>query len=232
MKLHRFYIKGHDLPEEGEVTILSEKLTYQMHKVLRLRMGESVILFNGDGNEYLSRIVAYGKKGEVRVHIENVSPNDTSFSKELYLFFSLIKKDNMEWILQKGTELGVSHFIPIISTRSEKKDINVERAEKILIEATEQCGRKIEPRLHPVMKLESGFDFNIPMIVFEPGTEPLNKETFSGETAIGLLIGPEGGWTEEELTLFENKKAAFRSLGTTTLRAETAAITASALLLS
>lgn len=219
------------MPKEGEVTILSDKLTYQMHKVLRLRAGESVILFNGDGNEYLSQIVAYGKKGEVRVHITNVSMNTVSLSKELYLFFSLIKKDNIEWILQKGTELGVSHFIPVISARSEKKDINTERAEKILVEATEQCGRKIEPRLHPIMKLESGFDFNIPMIVFERGNEPLNKEDFANETSVGLVIGPEGGWTEEELELFSQKKAAFRSLGATTLRAETAAIAASATLL-
>lgn len=190
------------------------------------------MFFNGDGNEYLSRIVSYPHKSEVVVHVEKATKSNVSFAKEIYLFFSIIKKDNVEWILQKGTEIGVTHFIPILAARSEKKDINMERAEKIVIEASEQCGRNIPPVVHPVMKLENVFnEFDIPFIVLEKSDTQLSKEEFNNETSIGLLIGPEGGWTPEELELFANKKATVRSLGSTVLRAETAAITSSALLL-
>jgi 16S rRNA (uracil1498-N3)-methyltransferase len=240
MKIHRFYI-GHvdgadlhtdSLEKSKEVSILSKELAHQMEKVLRLRIGEMTLLFNGDGHEYLSRIVSFSKKGEITVHVESVTRNNISSSKELFLFFSLIKKDNIDWILQKGTELGITHFIPIISSRSEKKDINTERATKILIEASEQCGRGTIPQLHSVMKLEETFNtFDFPFIAFERGNEALSKEDFVNETSLGLLIGPEGGWTPEELEMFRNKKATFRSLGETVLRAETAAIAASSLLL-
>ncbi len=233
MKIHRFYIEQQNLPKEGSTSIPSAELSHQMNKVLRLRTGETVILFNGNGNEYVSTIVSYEGKEGVTVHVNEVRNNTATFNKQVSLFFSLIKKDNVEWIIQKGTELGVSHFIPVISARSEKKDINIERATKILIEAAEQCGRGDIPTLHPVMKLEDIFDaFDMPLIAFEKGNKAFTREEYADETSIGFLIGPEGGWTDEELKLFANKKAAFRSLGNTILRAETAAIAASALLLS
>lgn len=227
MKLHRFYIpqkvvEGHLQP------VVFPELVHQMNKVLRLHIGEKVIFFNGDGNEYVSSIVSYEGKETVVLKVEETVPNTVSFNKELYLFFSLIKKDNTDWILEKGTEVGVSHFIPIVSSRSEKKDINIERAQKIVTEATEQCGRNIPPTIHPVTRLEDVFEkFDMPFIVLEKGAPELGKESMKYEQ-IGLLVGPEGGWTKEELELFKNKKVIFCSLGPTVLRAETAAIIGSA----
>lgn len=209
----------------------SSELFSQMNKVLRLRIGEKVILFNGDGNEYVSSIVSYNKN-EVVFAGEEINMNDVSFKKDIFMFLSLVKKDNVEWIIQKGTELGVSHFIPLVSTRTEKKDMNRERINKIIIEATEQSGRNMPPVLEEVTQLKDIFKkYKMPFIAFQQGKQGISQEELGDETRIGILIGPEGGWTEEELSFFEGQGALMRSLGPTTLRAETAAIAAAALLL-
>ena len=143
MKLHRFYIPQKiktepSTPVIGEVILVHfPELVHQVKNVLRLRTSEKLIFFNGDGFEYLSSIVSFEGKDSMKLNIEEISKNDVSLPKELFLFFSIIKRDNVEWILEKGTEIGVSHFIPIVSSRSEKKNINIERAGKIVIEASE-----------------------------------------------------------------------------------------------
>lgn len=237
MKLHRFYIPlqkivGSDVVAMGNtVTVSFPELAHQMKNVLKLQHDERIIFFNGNGLEYLSSIVSYVGKEGIQLKLEEVTENDVSFDKEIYLFFSIIKKDNVDLILQKGTEIGVSHFIPVISSRSEKKDINIVRAERILVEATEQCGRKQPPTLHPVMKLGSVFEkFKLSFIVFEKNNVSLREKNIK-DNSIGLMVGPEGGWTKEELEFFKSKKLSFVSLGNTTLRAETAAIVGSAVIL-
>jgi len=231
MKLHRFYTEQ-NLPKEGDFTLHHQELFNQMKKVLRLLPNEKVGLFNGDGLEYISKIISFEGRDGIVFQIEKVQKNNVSFNKEVSLFFSILKKDNVEWIIQKGTELGVSHFTPIISARSEKKNINIDRIKKIITEATEQSGRPVPPTITDITKLESVFDmFHEPIIVFEKGSPSFTKEDFKNVAKVGVLIGPEGGWTKEELSFFENRKATFRSLGSTTLRGETAAVVASALLL-
>ena len=237
MKLHRFYISEANLPDaqmltKGTVlTVRLPELFHQVKNVLKLQPGEKIIFFNGDGNEYESEIVNYEGKEGVVLKIEEITQNDVSFPRETYLFFSILKKDNVDWILEKGTEIGVSHFIPVLSARSEKKDLNMNRAGKIVIEATEQCGRNLPPIVHPVTKLEDVFkNFDMSFIVLEKGEVSFIKENIK-DNPIGLMVGPEGGWTKEELQVFRDKKVDFRSLGQTTLRAETAAIVGSTLLL-
>ncbi len=238
MKLHRFYIPEDKAIKKGELVVGSvfdihfPELAHQMKNVLRLRTGEKIIFFNGNGNEYLSTIVSFEGRTEISFKIETITQNDVSFKKEVFLFFSLIKRDNVDLILQKGTEVGVSHFIPIVSSRSEKKDINIGRTEKILIEATEQCGRNAPPIIHDVMKLEDVFNkFNMSFIVLEKGSVSFTEKDIK-DNRVGLLIGPEGGWTKEEIEMFKEKKANFLSLGSTTLRAETAAVVGSAKILN
>jgi len=244
MKIHRFHVSEPLPTPSGSTTspffLLSPELYTQMYRVLRLKLGETVILFNGDGLEYVSNIVSYPKKNTVEFSVSEIKPSLIGLKKDLTVFFSLIKKDNIELILQKGTELGVTHFIPVLSARSEKKGINLTRAEKIIIEATEQCGRNTPPTIQDVVNLENIFTdlhdtvkYPPPnIIVLEKGHEPLNQGIFNKTDVIGILIGPEGGWAPKEIAFFETKKATFRSLGQTTLRAETAAIVASAFLLS
>jgi len=237
MKLHRFYIPEGKmeavvgLTAGSTLTLIFPELAHQMKHVLRLQEGEKVIFFNGDGNEYHCSLVSFDGRNSLSAKIERVILNTVSLPKEIFLFFSIIKKDNVNLILEKGTEIGVSHFIPIIAARSEKKDVNMERSTKIIIEAAEQCGRNKLPALYPVMKLENVFkEFEMSFIVLERGGVSFSSKPLK-DIRIGLLIGPEGGWTEEEMEMLKEKGVAFRSLGSTTLRAETATIVGSAAIL-
>ena len=148
------------------------------------------------------------------------------------LFCSLVKKDNFEWVLEKGTELGVSGFVPILSERSEKKNLNMERGKRIIREASEQSGRGVMPNLYGVHDLSRALEtFDMDFVAFDPTGKPFDKDDIMKGGRIGILIGPEGGWSGSELELFRQKDISVYSLGTQVLRAETAAVSISSLLL-
>jgi 16S rRNA (uracil1498-N3)-methyltransferase len=230
MRLHRFYINK-KINNSSQITIDDRRLIHQWRNVFRMKTGDRVVLFDGGGKDCVSDIVSLGKD-EVTVKIvekrEGVIPD-----KEVWLFFSLIKKDNMELILQKCAELGVSHFVPVISERSEKKGLNISRAEKILTEASEQCGRSDVPKLHEIITLEDAvkkYKNELNFVAFDSSGPMLNVTSYKLQIT-GLFVGPEGGFTEEELALFERNNTPIYSLGALTLRAETAAIIAASTIL-
>ena len=138
-----------------------------------------------------------------------------------------IKKENFDWVLEKATELGVTDIYPLLTDRTVVSKLNLERAQTIVREASEQCERLNIPTIHTPLKLKDLFktlpqDIQ-PVCLSERGitSSPLNeKEHYA------FCVGPEGGWTPEELSLFEKNKALFWHLGTTILRAETASISA------
>lgn len=235
MKLHRFFVEDPELEnasEGQEIEISSAELLHQAKNVLKLQIGESILLFNGNDNEYLASIVSFIDKSGMRVLVEKISKNEVSFKKEVALCFSLVKRGNVDWILEKGTEVGVTRFIPLLTSRSEKKDLNLERADRIVREASEQCGRNSIPEVEPVTKLKDVLErTDLSFIVLEKGAMSF-REAPVKDTSIGLLVGPEGGWAEEEMAMFEEKGIAFRSLGPTVLRAETAAIVGSSEILN
>ncbi|MFM2357586.1 MAG: hypothetical protein RJA61_323, partial [Candidatus Parcubacteria bacterium] len=136
-------------------------------------------------------------------------------------------------ILEKCTELGVTHFVPIISERSEKKNLNYERAQKIIKEASEQSGRGTLPELGETCVLQDVFEkYPMDFIAFDfSGTKLENNKFQITNSKIGILIGPEGGWTERELQVFKDKHIPLFTLGNQVLRAETAAVAVSSLLL-
>jgi 16S rRNA (uracil1498-N3)-methyltransferase len=144
--------------------------------------------------------------------------------RETYLFVSIVKKDNFEWIAEKATELGVSHIIPIISERTEKKDINIDRIKKIIIEASEQSGRGTIPILSEVIDLNTALTNygHIKSIVWDPLATKFSTQDIG--SSIGAYIGPEGGWSSKELELFKQHSLMIRSLGPQVLRSETAVI--------
>lgn len=249
MRLHRFYVQK-NIPDSGDVTISDSNLVHQLRRVFRFISGDTVILFDGSGCDFVSEIVSFGKD-EVVFRVQEKIENKNLPLKDVYLFASLIKNSNYEWILEKCTELGVSHFVPIISERSEKKNLNYERANKILKEASEQSGRGTLPKIHDTILLQDVFEkYSMPFIVFHADGENFRQEnskfpqeTFAKakvhgqaisnfkENKIGILIGPEGGWGEKEIALFKEKNIPIYSLGSHTLRAETAAIVASTMVL-
>jgi 16S rRNA (uracil1498-N3)-methyltransferase len=140
MRLHRFYIEQ-KVGEEKVITLTDSSLIHQILNVFRLRSGSEIIIFDGSGFEYVSQIISISKK-ELKLEIISSSTRAEE-TKKVSLYLALIKKGNFELAVEKATELGVTDIHPIISERSEKKGINMERLQKIVKEASEQSGRLI-----------------------------------------------------------------------------------------
>ncbi len=207
------------------VTIPSLELVNQLKRVLRLQEGDEVTLFDNSSMQYRAAIYKYHPDG-VSFNVIQKEEAATTPLRETWLFAAIIKKDNFEWIVQKATELGVSHIVPIITARTEKKDLNLERLSKVSIEASEQSGRVTVPEIHSILKLADCIDTpsHLPSIVWEPSAQKFDKNDMN--TIVSMYIGPEGGWTPEELEMFEQKGMKVRSLGSQILRAETAVVAA------
>lgn len=227
MKIHRFYIEQ-DL-QKGQAVTIEGDLAHQIRRVLRLAPGEQTVLFNGDGREYSGAIIDFVDEG-VRVSVNECALSNNIPKKNITLAISIPKKDTFEWILEKGTELGVKGFIPLLSDRSEKKDINTERAKKIIIEASEQSGRADVPTVSEVIKLSDVVkNSSGKMIAFHTSGSAFDAKEVGDDYT--LLIGPEGGWSERDLAYFAEQNIPIRCLGPQVLRVETAAIAISSLLL-
>lgn len=182
-----------------------------------------MLLFDGDQRHRLYKVTRIGK-GDA--HLRLVADFDLRTPKNtLHLFWSLLTKDKNDWVLQKCTELGVSYFVPIVTERTTKTGFNSERAQKIIIEAAEQCGRTDIPSLHDQLTLSTAiatFREKIPLHVAEEGGSKI--EIDSSES--GVFIGPEGGWSEKEKKLFQDSGVQKIALHPFTLRAETACVVA------
>ena len=179
-------------------------------------------------------------------------------TRDIYLCASIVKKDNFEWIVEKATELGVTHIIPVISERSEKKSLNEERLKKIALEASEQSGRGSVPTIHGIISLNelivdraslgnSAAHSDTESKEIEPDGHssghliPVNTKSIAFHTEgvswrsdlqkfgrsdlpIAVFIGPEGGWSPDEISLFHENKIPVICLGSQVLRAETAVV--------
>ncbi len=230
MRIHRFFIKE-NIGNSERLTIKDEAFIHQLKRVFRYEIGDRVVLFDGSGLEYVASIEMIARS-ELVFCIES-SKKGLIPKREISLCFSLVKKDNNDWIIQKATELGVLHIYPIVSERSEKKDLNLERAEKIAIEASEQSGWSVIPIVHPVSDIQTVLESTKEQqkIVFDTHTENLVSQTASVSISeknqpIIIFIGPEGGWSDQELALFKASGFTFDTLGLSVLRAETAVVVA------
>ncbi len=230
MKLHRFYFNGvHDKkgPVEMRQSVWVEDpaLLNQWLKVLRYQVGDELVLFDGETADKLYKI---SKIETSAVHLDLVTELARKLPKRhVYLCWSLLKKDKNEWVLQKCTELGVTNFVPILSERTEKTGFDVERAQKIVIEASEQCGRSDIPEIREPITLATAleeFKSKVKLLVAEQGEE--SGLQAGDDEPLGVLIGPEGGWTDSEKELFKAANLGHLNLHDFTLRAETACVTA------
>ena len=195
----------------------------QTKNVLRLKVGDTIVIFDNSGFDFKAQIEKYTKDSVTLSIIDKVR-NSVGLERETWLFASIVKKDKFEWIIEKATELGVSHIVPLISSRTEKKEINSERLLKILVEASEQSGRATIPVLHDVLTLSSAISKyqDVKAIAWEPAAEKVSRDDL--KEVIGTYIGPEGGWTLDELELFKTNKIVLKSLGPQVLRSETAVV--------
>lgn len=221
MKLHRFYIEI-PLKTGEEINIEDKNKLHQWLNVFRMKSGDKVVLFNGNGKEYESVFTEIHKaKAVLEIGKENPSILP---SKEIHLYMSVIKKDLFELVVEKATELGVTKIIPIETQRSIDKHLNFERLNKIAIESSEQCGRGDIPIIEQINNLQFGVN-NAKGEILICNMDGVSAKSYKlAAKSYSLFVGPEGGWGEKDIKIFQNRKATFVSLGKTILRAETAAI--------
>ncbi|MBP6858982.1 MAG: RsmE family RNA methyltransferase, partial [Candidatus Pacebacteria bacterium] len=122
MRLHRFYI-SEKIGLQTEIIVHSADLVNQVRRVFRLKTGDSIVIFDGSGSDYECRIADFSEKS-ITLDIQNASRSRFMPSRKVYLYAAMVKKDTFEWIAEKATELGVTHIIPVMAERSEKKNIN------------------------------------------------------------------------------------------------------------
>ncbi len=225
MRLHRFYISSPLSPKS--ISISDRELIHQWKKVFRYNVGSQVLVFDGSGEESLC-IISHTTSSEATLSVIETKTLP-SIHKNIYLCMSVIKKDNFEFVVQKATELGVTHIIPLLADHTEKKKLNEARLKIISIEASEQSGRGDIPTIHPLTTLEALLESGaLPQekIAFHLEGSSLKNTPAQSVASIALFIGPEGGWSEEEVTLFKKYNISIVSLGSQVLRAETAAVAA------
>ena len=207
-------------------------------QVLRLNIGEALIVFNGQGGEYLATIDSISKRGASMV-IQQYQTGISESPLHLTLAQAIIKPDKMDFALQKAVELGVSAIQPLFTERSVVR-LNKESLEKkhshwqgIIIAACEQSGRCIVPVLKPSLYLEDYLNETqtTQRLILVPGDYPKIKQLLPpAHNEIELVIGPEGGFSESEVQLSLQAGLQAISLGSRILRAETATLTSLALL--
>ncbi len=280
-KVHRFYVSNSNLIDmwAGLIdypSLIEQTFTYsgehsqQFVHVLRFQPGNVIILFNEVDGEIKCEFTVCNKKGIVLKVLENSGYLSKKFC-EIYAYVPLLKKESFDLMLEKLTELGVSTIIPTVSTHTQISDINNKRAQKIIIEATEQSGQIVPLKIEEIIYLDkkeilinslSNLDYifilhpysiEIPTVNHgETVKKPQNKSLFSQVTKlvgdyqnkktklkdqvlIGLLIGPEGGFSDLDLknilSFIPASKISVVSIGQSILRAETAAIVSCSLVL-
>lgn len=221
MRLHRFFVED-TVELKHDFWLHDERLLNQWNRVLRFQTGQDVVLFN-DTHERLYKIQEISKTEAHLLHVTDFERKTPS--KDMYLLWALLKKDKNDWVLQKCTELGVSHFLPLLAERSEKTGFNVERAHKIVVEAAEQCGRSDIPVVREPMLVTTAIDElkdKITLYICEQD----GQDSADGVEKAGVLIGPEGGWSDREKQLFKDTGIKHINLHDFTLRAETACVAA------
>ena len=211
---------------ENSTSLLSKEHTHYLVNVMRAKRGANVNFFNKNG-EWLSEIV-FLEKDRVEVKfLSKIKENTNTLNVELAI--CLVKKNAMEIILQKATELGIRKIIPIISERTEVKEINFERANKIVIEATEQSNQLEPPQISEILNLKDFLNINRNKIFFADinSDYSLEKKDFKEGETVTVLVGPEGDFSpiERELILNGSTTVAF-SLSKNILRTDTAVISA------
>jgi 16S rRNA (uracil1498-N3)-methyltransferase len=230
--MHRFF-----LPDLQQPLLSSEEVHHALH-VLRLKVGDTLNVFDGRGHEAQARIAEI-TKDSVRLTILQHS-NTASLPCRITLAQAIPKK-SMDLIVQKATELGVASIVPLVSERSvvklDEDSRRMDRWHEIALDACKQCGNNWLPEIQPPLKardfLSSPGKFDLKLIAsLQPDSKPL--KTILGDaarpTSVLILIGPEGDFTPAELGLAKSAGCLPLSLGPLVLRADTAAIYALSIL--
>jgi 16S rRNA (uracil1498-N3)-methyltransferase len=231
---------------DNKISITGEKARY-LTSVLRCRKGDDLIVFGGVDGCFRTIISEIGRQ-EVTVDISEKFLCDLESPVRIILAQALLKGEKMDLVIQKTTELGVAEILPVVTSRSQLRETRkLSRWRKIAEEASRQSGRSVIPVVHEPVQFVSIFSdqtssFKAGLILYEENGMKLSKaeealkHVLSGaaspfaEGGLLVVIGPEGGFTGEEISLASEKGLLVVSLGERILRAETAAISAVTLL--
>lgn len=226
MKFNRIYINNH-LAENIKLELGSDH-THYIKTVLRLKVNDQFRIFNGTDGEFLAQIAKLDRNN-LAITIQECLRKPCAESS-LTLAMSVIKQDKLMLAINMATQLGVTKIVPLITERCQFRSVNIERLTKCVIEATEQSERLNPPVIEPAISIQNYLKKNNNFVLYanehakeENSILKLNKDI----TNISIVIGPEGGFTHDEIALLASYKNAYSiSLGKNILRAETAAIAA------
>lgn len=226
--LPRLYVEQ-QLAAGATLTLDGAAANY-LGNVLRLGEGAQVKLFDDLTGEWLAKIKEAGKKRLSLQIVAHLRPREPV--PDLWLLFAPIKRGRIDWIAEKATELGIARLVPVLTRRTIVERVNVERLRAHAVEAAEQCERTALPEVVQPQKLDTLLRAwpaeRALLFADERGGAPLGASAGPGPAAI--LIGPEGGFTDEERAAIRALPSARPvSLGPRILRADTAAIAAIAL---
>lgn len=221
---------------EGALIDLDDRAANHCYNVLRMRKDFLLRLFNGDGGEYEGIITQIGRKG-VRVRLNRFDDVCRESTLKIHLALGISRGDRMDTAIQKAVELGVESVTPLLMERcvvridEHNRDKRLAHWQGVIINACEQSGRTALPILNLFCTLNDWLNDNgtAMRVVFVPGVKNTLKEYAAPTDQIGILIGPEGGFSDDELGKITQSDLAVARLGPRTLRTETAAITAVAL---
>ncbi len=217
----------------GETVALDDKQSHYLKNVMRKKEGDTIRLFNGRDGECLCCLTKLAKK-QAEVSVDSLLKPQPQNTRKIHLIFTPIKKNRMDWLIEKAVELGVTDFHPVLTQNTEVRKIKVERLENQIFEAAEQCERLTIPKLHTLQKMEKILDNGLESTKIlgcleRYNTMPLKDLKLDWAKDIAFLIGPEGGFTREEKEHVAQHTQAV-GLGDTILRCETAVVKALSLI--
>jgi 16S rRNA (uracil1498-N3)-methyltransferase len=212
--------------------VLTGAEAHHLTTVRRFAPGDCVTLFNGDGHEYAAEVVGVAKK-QVTLNVLSAQPIDRELPHPLVVASALPKGDRADFLVEKLTELGVTRFVPLVTSRSVvlPKESTLEKFRRAVIEASKQCGRNRLMAVDPAQKWGVfAVRSDLPQTRLVLHTAPGLPEPPRRAGASAIAVGPEGGFTEEEVALAVAAGWQPVSLGNRVLRVETAAVAAAAIL--
>ena len=222
-----FYVRPNAI--QGDLATLEADEARHASTVLRMQTGDEAFLVDGMGTAYRGTITSIDAK-RVTIAVHTRLSNYHEPPQRVILAFGLIKnRQRLEWIIEKGTELGVHSFQPLLTTRAERDRIRIDRLDAIALAAMKQSGRCVLPTIASPLELgqlvDAYPDVEQWLLAHESATEPFDAPT-EQLSALGIMIGPEGGFTPAEIEALARENIHPKRLGPTRLRAETAAIAA------
>ena len=216
--------------EPGKTLKLDERATHYLLHVLRVKPNDELQLFDGKGH-FADAVVAVCNRKEIVVNVQTVAEKNNESPLQIHLYQGYCRGEKMDLVMQKATELGVSHITPLITQRcqmqpdAKRQQNRLQHWQQVMISACEQSGRSHLPTLHPFIKLDD-YSVTSHSLILQPDSATNLSEYAVIEGQVDILIGPEGGFSEDELSHLLNRDCQCVALGQRVLRSETAGLAA------